>query len=484
MPRPSSLFPSKNADALPDVSSLELSPLEYNKMAYEQLLLSTRMLRDVPDKEDADTIINAVRVQLHIPQAEHDLMMKVLRANEKGADETESSASASHSAAASSSDAMPLVNYRLTLLRTVKSSRFPTLQLYRAWFKRQVHAVWLAIVWTMKAQVSASKHAAAAAGGGDASLAAGSSSLSLTRFKQTLQLVQLLSFTLSCKVDTKLFAHGDAVADDAHRDLQQQLQDLEAVLLRFPAPHGDAKSKTLVYPQLLLNRIYTHVVHVSCIAGGDEAGLPLTVAHEPSPERSHNDGSDDDDDDDSDDDEDEESIRLHSNYLHVLSCLSSVRARWSINDFQHGHALLRLVLHVLYYQSLDFDGRMLDADAMLLDDAASGGGGGSAEGSALPLLAYISYALTAGKQQTPPTELRELVAASSSSSSSDPGTDKKPKRVKPERMEEEESRFLLFALRNIGYALSDFQRFQAKPVTVWSAHGQIAAHHVTMPACL
>jgi hypothetical protein len=318
-------------------------------------------------------------------------------------------------------DSMQYVAYRLSLLKSVKSSKFPAMSTYSTWFRRQVHAVWLALLWTMQTQVL---QKSAAAGG-----AAPVSSIPLPLFKQTLQLVQLLSFTLSSKVDTKLFVHGDAAGDASHPDLLAQLTELERIIHLFPVPFTSLVTGALHYPQLMLNKVYKFLLHCSCIAGG-ELGQPRAI--QPSTES-----------DESDADE-ESSLRLHSDYLAIIASLSSVRAHWQVPDFYHYYSLLHLILHIIYFQAREFDGRLLDADSMLEGDA-----------SILTLLSYVSNAISGHLRA-------ELLALSPVASPE--------KAIKPEQLDDDENSFICFALRNIGYALSDFQRYQAKPVAVWSVN--------------
>ena len=454
MPSARSLFPQANPSTLPDISSLTLTGMEYNKLCYEQLMLSTNCFADIKTPEHANTLLSIVRVQLHIPQSEHDLLNKVLMVeqgvllnspSQLAAAEKRSAAVRQRAAAAGGAggdataaetstpaipaphvaESMMYVNYRLALLRSVKSGRFPSLSSYRAWFHRQVHAVWLAILWTMQAQVNSAASSAASA----ASAASSSPTISLASFKHTLQQVQLLSFSLNSKIDTKIFSLGDHLGSGAHADMLGQIDELEATLRSFPVPYQSVVAESLQYPQLMLNKVYKHVMHVSCIAGGDEFGRPLL--------RENDDGSASDSDAS---DIDDDNISLHTSYLNVIASLSSVRRQWKIPEFYHQYSLLHLILHVVYYQALEYDGKLLDADCMLDGDKCI-----------LPLLAHVSNAICG--------HLRPELAAITAASPRD-------QPIKPDQLDVDENAFLCFALRNVGYALSDFQRFASGPVSV------------------
>ena len=438
---------------------------------------------------------------------------------------------------------MQYVNYRLNLLKCVKSSRFPSLQLYKTWFLRQLHAVWIAILHTMleanqnQAAIKAKAKAAADADGAAAAAAASASApacpMSLPHFKRTLQHVQLLGLMLGSKIDTKLFVLGDwpgspadpdsdsdpdpdgendaggsalASGGGPHQDMMLRLLEVEATLSSLASSSSSSSSSSassssggqcqlLEYPKLLTNKLYRHLVLVACVSNGDETGRPRqTKPNNQKQTKQHNNnnnrkvqGTDADDteqeedasDEEDDDEEEDNHLTLHSSYVSILSALGIVRARWCVDEVPHQCALLSLAMRVGYFQCLEVERRLLDADCMV----EAGASGPQAEGAILPLLAHISNTLAGRLDST------GLAAAISSASSAPPSSSSaasvsssasvslSASGPSPSQLDDQDKLLVCYALTNIGHALSDFHAHQAGPVAIWSAPPTTSAPH-------
>lgn len=415
LPTMHELYPQEAAGLLPDISSFSLAPHELNRLSYDQLLLSTRLLTLVHDAAHRDTMMQVVRVQLSIPQSEHDMLSSAI-----------SSVKQQTSGEGASSDgdgALSEIQRRLQLVKHVRSSCFPNLSLYCSWVKRQLFALWMQLLWAMRTHMQ-SQHASSSA-----------SLLPLSQLKRTLQLLQLVSFNISSRIDLKLFHLGDNIAQ-SHTDMLAPLEQIEAVFASL-LPHsssGAAASSADGAWYAWLERVYAHLVLMGCVSGGDESALP------PSQSNNEKDASDQQSDEDEDDDEEEEGgITLHPSHHAVLAALLALRQLWHLPPSVQHTAVLRVMLHLLYHQSQSFDGVLLDAEGMVDQDA---------DQSLVPLLHRWTTAICGQAAAAEP----EVAAALP------------PNSLPPSSLSALDAHLVAFALRNFGFALSDCHRFPPRAV--------------------